>query len=149
MQSLARRMIRAATGAEVLGAPVTAKVKLALLDYFSCVFESLSLPHSRQAIQMARRNPGGSVPIIGTSVSASAPEAAFVNATLGHGLVREDMHTGSVSHLGVVIFPTLLALSPSKPVHGRDFIAGAVCGYEIGASVGRALMDTETVRIFR
>lgn len=59
------------------------------------------------------------------------------------------MHTGSVSHLGIVIFPTLLALAQSRRVSGRDFIAGAVCGYEIGASVGRALMDQETVRIFR
>ena len=87
--------------------------------------------------------------MIGTKVRASAAEAAFANAVLGHGLVREDMHTGSVSHLGIVIFPTLLALSQTRKVTGRDFIAGAVCGYEIGASVGRALMDQETVRIFR
>lgn len=59
------------------------------------------------------------------------------------------MHTGSVSHLGIVIFPALLALAQTRKVTGRDFIAGAVCGYEIGASVGRALMDQETVRIFR
>ena len=87
--------------------------------------------------------------MIGTLVRASAAEAAFANAVLGHGLVREDMHTGSVSHLGIVIFPTLLALSQTRKVTGRDFIAGAVCGYEIGASVGRALMDQETVRLFR
>ena len=87
--------------------------------------------------------------MIGTQVRASAAEAAFANAVLGHGLVREDMHTGSVSHLGIVIFPTLLALAQARKVSGRDFIAGAVCGYEIGASVGRALMDQETVRIFR
>jgi 2-methylcitrate dehydratase PrpD len=87
--------------------------------------------------------------VIGTRVRASAAEAAFANAVLGHGLVREDMHTGSVSHLGIVIFPTLLALAQSRRVSGIDFIAGAVCGYEIGASVGRALMDQETVRIFR
>ena len=87
--------------------------------------------------------------MIGTQVRASAAEAAFANAVLGHGLVREDMHTGSVSHLGIVIFPTLLALAQERKVTGRDFIAGAVCGYEIGASVGRALMDQETVRIFR
>jgi 2-methylcitrate dehydratase PrpD len=64
-------------------------------------------------------------------------------------LVREDMHTGSVSHLGIVIFPALLALSQSRKVTGLDFIRGAVCGYETGASIGRALMDQETVRIFR
>jgi 2-methylcitrate dehydratase PrpD len=94
--------------------------------------------------------------VIGTRVRASAAEAAFANAVLGHGLVREDMHTGSVSHLGIVIFPTLLALAQasserdqSRKVAGLDFIRGAVCGYEIGAAIGRALMDQETVRIFR
>lgn len=91
----------------------------------------------------------GPASVIGAQTRASAAEAAFANAVLGHGLVREDMHTGSVSHLGIVIFPTLLALAQSRRVSGRDFIAGAVCGYEIGASVGRALMDQETVRIFR
>jgi 2-methylcitrate dehydratase PrpD len=34
-------------------------------------------------------------------------------------------------------------------VSGRDFILGAVCGYEIGAAVGRAIMDQEMVRRFR
>ncbi len=53
--------------------------------------------------------------MIGTRVRASAAEAAFANAVLGHGLVREDMHTGSVSHLGIVIFPTLLALRKQVP----------------------------------
>ena len=98
---------------------------------------------------MARRAGSGPAYIIGTRVRASAAEAAFANAVLGHGLVREDMHTGSVSHLGIVIFPTLLALAQTRKVSGLDFIAGAVCGYEVGASVGRALMDQETVRIFR
>jgi 2-methylcitrate dehydratase PrpD len=82
-------------------------------------------------------------------VRASAAEAAFANAVLGHGLVREDMHTGSVSHLGIVIFPTLLALAQTRKVAGLELIRGSVCGYEVGASVGRALMDQETVRIFR
>ena len=59
------------------------------------------------------------------------------------------MHTGSVSHLGIVIFPTLLALAQTRKVTGLDFIRGAVCGYEVGATVGRAVMDQETVRIFR
>ena len=87
--------------------------------------------------------------MIGTTVRASAGEAAFANAVLGHGLVREDMHTGAVSHLGIVIFPALLALAQTRKVTGREFIRAAVCGYEIGASVGRALMDRETVKIFR
>jgi len=142
-------VVRAARSFTDLSPDAVAKVKIALLDFLSCAFESLDLPPSKQAIKVAGGAGGGPASVIGTSVRASAAEAAFANAVLGHGLVREDMHTGSVSHLGIVIFPTLLALSQSRKITGRDFIRAAVCGYEVGASVGRALMDQETVRIFR
>jgi 2-methylcitrate dehydratase PrpD len=151
MISLSRRLVRAVHGVRANDLPeeVRKKVKLALLDYLSCVFESLNLPQSVQAMKVVGRAQGGPVTVIGTPLSVSAAEAAFVNAILGHGLVREDMHTASVSHLGVVIFPSLLALSQSKIIQGSDFLLAAVSAYEVGASVGRALMDAETVRVFR
>jgi 2-methylcitrate dehydratase PrpD len=126
------------------------KVKIALLDYWSCAFESRDLGPSVQAIDLAARAPGNAT-VIGTTLKAAAPEAAFANAVLGHGLVREDMHTGSVSHLGVVVFPALLALAESsrEPAAGRDFITAAVCGYETGAAIGRAVMDRDVVKRFR
>jgi len=127
---------------------VVAKVKIGLLDFLSCAFEARDLPWGCQAIRMASAA-NGQATVIGTPVHASPAEAAFANATLGHGLVREDMHAGAVSHLGVVIFPALLALAQQRKASGRDFILGAVCGYEIGAAVGRAIMDQELVRRFR
>ena len=120
-----------------------------MFDFLSCAFESLDLPCSRQAIEIASRTLGGKSTIIGTSYRVAPSEAAFVNAILGHGLVREDMHTRSVSHLGVVIFPTLLALAERRPVTGSDFILAAVCGYEIGGAVGAALADKDFVRLHR
>jgi 2-methylcitrate dehydratase PrpD len=137
-ESLSRRIVQAVRRLrfEDLAPEVVAKVQIALLDYLSCAYESRDLPWSQQAIRA-----------IGTS---GAPrDAAFVNAILGHGLVREDMHTGSVSHLGVVVLPALLALAREKEIHGRDFIVGVVCGYETGAVIGKALMDAENVRVFR
>jgi 2-methylcitrate dehydratase PrpD len=131
-----------------LPAEVVAKVKIGLLDFLSCAFEARDLPWGCQAIHLANAGSGPAT-VIGTPVHASPAEAAFANATLGHGLVREDMHAGAVSHLGVVIFPTLLALAQQRKANGRDFILGAVCGYEIGAAVGRAIMDQEMVRRFR
>jgi len=125
------------------------KVKIGLLDMLSCALEARSLPWGCQAIQMASRVPSGVASIIGTRFRVSTGDAAFVNATLGHGLVREDMHTGAVSHLGVVIYPTLLACAQRKPVTGQAFILGAVCGYEIGAAIGRALVDKDFVRLHR
>src|ERR1700733_8395638 len=148
--SLSRRMVRAARAVTLDQLPpeVVAKVKIGLLDMLSCAFEARDLPWGCQAIRMASAASGPAT-VIGTQVHSSPAEAAFANATLGHGLVREDMHTGAVSHLGVVIFPALLALTQRQKVSGRDFILGAVCGYEIGAAVGRAIMDGEIVRRFR
>src|SRR5277367_165557 len=148
--SLSRRMVRAARALTMdqLPSEVVAKVKIGLLDFLSCAFEARELPWGCQAIRMASAASGPAV-VIGTPVHTSPSEAAFANATLGHGLVREDMHAGAVSHLGVVIFPTLLALAQKQRASGRDFILGTVCGYEIGAAVGRAIMDREMVRRFR
>lgn len=131
-----------------LAPEVVEKVKIGLLDMLSCAFAARELPWGKQAIQMASRTTGPAT-VIGTPFKAATCEAAFANATLGHGLVREDMHTGAVSHLGVVIYPVLLALAQQKKASGRDFILAAVTGYEIGAAVGRVLMDPEMVRRFR
>ena len=149
--TLSRKITQAARGVTMdnLTPEVVSKVKIGLLDMLSCAFESRHLPWGEQAIRMVSRAPGGKSTVIGTPLRVAAGEAAFANATLGHGLVREDMHAGAVSHLGVVIFPTLLALAQDRLVSGRDFILGAVCGYEIGASVGRAIMDRDVVRRFR
>jgi 2-methylcitrate dehydratase PrpD len=143
-------MVRAARELTMdqLPTEVVAKVKIGLLDFLSCAFEARELPWGCQAIRMASGAVGPAT-VIGTAVQTSPSEAAFANATLGHGLVREDMHTAAVSHLGVVIFPALLALAQRQKASGRNFILGAVCGYEIGAAVGRAIMDREMVRRFR
>ena len=149
--SLSRRMVRAArrlTLDEVEPA-VRDKVKIALLDFLSCAYKARDLPWGCQAIQRVSRSARGLATVIGTDCRVSPAEAAFANAVLGHGLVREDMHAGAVSHLGVVIFPALLALAQQRRVSGGDFIAATVCGYEIGAAVGRALMDQEIVSRFR
>jgi 2-methylcitrate dehydratase PrpD len=148
--TLSRRMTQAARALsfEQLPVVVIEKVRTALFDMLSCAYEAQDLPWSQQAIAIASRS-RGDAHVIGTDLRVSVSEAAFVNAILGHGLVREDMHTGSVSHLGVVVLPTLLALAESKKVSGREFILAAVCGYETGGSIGRAVMDQENVRLYR
>ena len=73
----------------------------------------------------------------------------FANSVAGHGLVREDMHTGSVSHLGIVVLPPLLALAQQRRVDGRSFATAAIIGYEVGGRIGRALVTPEFARSFR
>ncbi len=149
---LATRMARSITSStyDQLSADIVAKVKLCLFDFIGCAFESRALPWSKQAISMAQsvaENRGAT--IIGHAQFSTFADAAFANAVMGHGLVREDMHSGSISHLGIVVLPTLLALSQSKSVSGKDFINAAVVGYEAGGQIGRAIMDAEIAKIHR
>src|SRR3954464_2974948 len=146
---LARQMARCVLALDLgeFGPDVVAKAKLCLLDFLSCAFEAGDHPWSRQAIAIAQV--GGSATIIGTSQLSSPSDAAFANAVMGHGLVREDMHAASIAHHGVVIWPTLLALSEQTPLDGAKLLTAAIIGYETGARIGRALLTSDLARLYR
>jgi 2-methylcitrate dehydratase PrpD len=135
-----------------LSPEVVAKAKLCIYDLLSSALAAGEQPWSRQAIAIARGNSGGAArgaAIIGTADLVSLHDAAFANGTLSHGLVRDDMHVGSVSHLGTVLVPALLSLAELANATGKDFLTALVAGYEAGGKVGRMLMDVEVSKIFR
>jgi 2-methylcitrate dehydratase PrpD len=148
--SLARQLARASLAIELgrFDAEVIAKAKICLLDFLSCAFEARNHPWSRQAIGIARGIENGTT-IIGTDKLSTPGDAAFANAVLGHGLVREDMHAASICHHGVVLWPTLLALSERTRLPGTTLLAAAIVGYEAGAQIGRALFTADLARLFR
>jgi 2-methylcitrate dehydratase PrpD len=136
-----------------LSPEVVTKAKLCILDLLSSALSSTDLPWSRQAIGVARRNSGalsaGGAGIIGTPDVVSVQDAAFANGVIGHGLVRDDMHVGSVSHLGTVLVPALLALAETTKVGGKDFLLALVAGYEVGGKIGRMILDVDVSKNFR
>ena len=125
-----------------------AKARLCLLDYFSCALAGGNLPWSAAAGKIAAQS-SGKCSVIGQTFTTSESDAAFANAVLGHSLVRDDMHLGSVSHLGTVIIPTLLALNETEPASGQELLAALVAGYEAGGTLGRAVLDVEVAANFR
>ncbi|HZP88116.1 MAG TPA: MmgE/PrpD family protein [Burkholderiales bacterium] len=147
---LAARIARttASVSLDRLPSEVVEKTRVCLMDLIGCAFESKALPWSRQARAMTDAVSGGAT-IIGSARTVGFGDAAFVNAVMGHGLVREDMHAGSISHLGIVVLPTLFALAQMQRVRGCDFIAAAAVGYEVGGQIGRALIDADIARIHR
>ncbi|MBN1239382.1 MAG: MmgE/PrpD family protein [Gammaproteobacteria bacterium] len=156
--TLTERMAAAVAGCrfDALPAEAVAKAKLCVLDYFSCALVSHELPWSLQAIDVASDNSGrngrADATVIGTAHRVAPHDAAFANAVLGHALVRDDMHVGSVSHLGVVVLPTLLALTEDPrgaDARGRDLLTAIVCGYEVGGRIGRSILDVDVAKIFR
>jgi 2-methylcitrate dehydratase PrpD len=65
--------------------------------------------------------------------------AAMVNGAASHFAEQDDVHNGSVFHPATVVFPVALALAQAKGASGRDFIAAAVAGYEVGIRIGEFL----------
>jgi 2-methylcitrate dehydratase PrpD len=149
--TLARAIARwiHAVDAAGLDEAVVAKAELCLLDMIGVAAAANDLPWSRQAAQYAAAMGGNRATLIGSPARASVAEAAFANATAGHGLVQEDMHTASVSHIGVVVWPTLLALAEVQRATGRALVAAGVVGYQVMGRIGQALVTREVAQRFR
>lgn len=65
--------------------------------------------------------------------------AAMVNAAASHFVEQDDVHNGAVFHPATVVFPVVLALAQELRATGREVIAAAVAGYEVGIRVGEFL----------
>lgn len=137
------------SGGDAIPGDVRLKAKLCLLDFLSCAFESRTQPWCRQALEFARMQGGSAATIIGSPIRAGVAEASFANATLGQGLIREDMHPPSTSHLGIIVIPSVLALAEAYGAGGDRILAAIVAGYELSGRLGRALVDPDVARRFR
>ncbi len=146
--TLLSELVSQALGRTEFPQAVYDKAVTCLVDFFSCGLEAADLPWSRQAFALAGPSTG-SCQVVGEAGSYPAEGAAFANGVRGHGLVREDMHTGSISHMGVVIWPVLLALAAENPGLAGKPLNAAIAGYEIGGRIGRALITPEMARLFR
>jgi 2-methylcitrate dehydratase PrpD len=137
------------TDAARLDPAVIEKAKTCLRDMIGVACQAADLPSSLHASRFAAMMGGSAATLIGSAQRAGVADAAFANATMAHGLVQEDMHTASVSHIGVVVWPALLALAEHQRASGADFIAAGVAGYQVMARVGRALITKDLARMFR
>lgn len=120
---------------------VIERVKLLILDSLGCAVFGAELPWSRILLDtLAETDSGQACAVWGTGRRLSAPHAALVNGTLVQGFELDDVHRVGVLHVGAVTLPGLLAVTEMRPgLSGRDFLAAAVAGYEIGPRVGMCM----------
>ncbi|MGQ0749369.1 MAG: MmgE/PrpD family protein [Betaproteobacteria bacterium] len=123
---------------EAIPQEVRDRIKLLMLDSFGCALYGADLAWSRilqdrlSAIDTTR-----ACAIWGTPQKLSAPHAALVNGTQVQGFELDDVHRAGVLHVGAVVLPALIAVAELKRgMSGKEFLAAAVAGYEIGPRVG-------------
>ena len=117
---------------------VSERIKLLILDSLGCAIYGAGLQWCRilrdtlEALDASR-----TTSIWGTDRKLCSPHAALVNGTQVHGFELDDVHRAGVLHVGAVTLPALLAAAESHAqLSGRELLAAAVAGYEIGPRVG-------------
>ncbi|MBI4189773.1 MAG: MmgE/PrpD family protein [Betaproteobacteria bacterium] len=104
-----------------------ARIKDCIRDQIGVQLVGSTLPWTRIVYDYAREIGGsGACTVVGTTTRLSAPEAAFVNATFGHGCELDD-----VGHAGVAVIPAALAVAEQLNATGREFLTTVALGYEI------------------
>src|SRR2546426_7186217 len=72
----------------------------------------------------------------GISERLPAPQAAFANGMLCHGLDFDDTHTDAVCHVSAVMAPAALAAAEARGASGAKLLAALVAGNEIAIRIG-------------
>lgn len=123
---------------EDIPAGVRARIRLLMLDALGCALYGADLPWTRMLRErLAAIDATRDTCVWGTREALSAPHAALVNGTAVQGFELDDVHRAGVLHVGAVVLPALVAVAGMRPqMSGRDFLAAAVAGYEVGPRVG-------------
>ncbi len=119
--------------------PVVESAKLHVLDAIGCGLAAHGLgvaAEGRATMSELGGEPEASV--IGLETGLPAPNAAFANAMLCHGLDFDDTHSESVAHVSTVVVPAAVALAEARGASGRELLAAVIAGNEITIRVGMA-----------
>jgi len=122
---------------EAIPGDVRERAKLLVLDSLGCALYGARL----QWCRILQRTLGGldrsrTSAVWGTRQRLSAPHAALANGTQVQGFELDDVHRQGVLHVGAVVLPALIAVSELRRMSGKEFLASAVAGYEVGPRVG-------------
>ena len=120
---------------------VQERAKALILDGIACALVGAQLPWSKVAVETVLRLEGtGDKTIMGWDRKASGPVATLLNGTFIQGFELDDFHPLAPLHSASVVVPALLACAEEVGnVTGKQFLVGAVAGFEVGPRVGMAL----------
>jgi 2-methylcitrate dehydratase PrpD len=124
---------------EDLPGAVIEKTKELILDQLGCQLAGSTLPWTQPAYDYVADYGGrGESTVVGFGFRTSAQDAAFVNASFGHGCMGDDTDSVCHAHLGSIIIPAALALGEREAISGKEFIKAVVVGYDVASRIGAA-----------
>lgn len=111
-----------------------AALKGLIKDQFAIQVGASQLPWSRKTRQFRNPRPGKAT-IVGEAATAAAIDAAYLNASYGHGFEYDDFFDNA--HPGCTVVPAAFAIGEELGATLEDTITALVAGYETYVRIGR------------
>lgn len=121
-------------GAADIDAAGRASAKSLVKDQLAIQLGAFQLPWSRQ-VRAARQLRPGAATIVGEPQTVAAADAAYLNATYGHGFEYDD-YAGN-AHPGCCVVPVALAVGEALGATLEQALVAMVAGYEAYVRIGR------------
>lgn len=119
---------------EDIDAATLAAAKMLIKDQFAIQIAAQQLPWSRQARAFRDPRPGGAT-IVGEATKAAAIDAAYLNATYGHGFEYDDFFGNA--HPGCAVAPAAFAIGEELGLDLKRTMTALVVGYETYVRIGK------------
>ena len=120
-------------------ADVVEAAKLHVLDVIGCGLAAHGLGIAGEGrATMSELGGAAEASVIGVDSMLPAPNAAFANAMLCHGLDFDDTHSDSVAHVSTVVVPAAAALAEARGASGRELLTAIIAGNEVVTRIGMA-----------
>jgi len=120
-------------------ASVVQAAKLHFLDALGCGLAAHALGIATAGRETMLENGGKpQAAVIGSRERLPAPQAAFANGMLCHGLDFDDTHTDAVCHVSTVMAPAALAAAQAHDGDGATLLVALIAGNETITRIGMA-----------
>jgi 2-methylcitrate dehydratase PrpD len=110
-------------------------VKAILKDQLALQIGAVQLPWSREVRRFVEKPRPGSSTAVNEDATMDAADAAYLNATYGHGFEYDDVAANG--HPGCCVVPTAIAVGEEVGATMGQVVEAMVAGYETYVRIGR------------
>ena len=132
-QAVARFVV--SYGSKDIDGATRAAMKTLIKDQFANQIGAAQLPWSQQTRKFRNPRPGKAT-IVGETGKVAAVEAAYINASYGHGFEYDDYFDNA--HPGCCVVPAAFALGEEVGASLEETLVALVAGYETYVRIGRS-----------
>jgi len=111
-----------------------AAAKALIKDQLAIQVGAARLPWSRQ-VRAARQLRSGKSTLVGEDTRVAAADAAYINASYGHGFEYDDFFGNA--HPGCCVVPAALAIGEEVGATLEEMLVAMVAGYEVYVRIGK------------